>query len=61
MAKQPSTLTLPFRRLANPYTRYRYAAWIHCVRVGLALLASMLLTSALKPPTASGPRSRCWW
>lgn len=50
MAKQPSILTLPFRRLANPYTRYRYAAWIHCVRVGPALLASMLLTSALKLP-----------
>lgn len=48
--KQPSILTLPFRRLANPYTRYRYAAWIHCIRVGLALLASMLMTSALKLP-----------
>lgn len=50
MANHPSILTLPFRRLANPYTRYRYAAWIHCIRVGLALLASMLLTSALSLP-----------
>ncbi|SDI19081.1 FUSC family protein [Pseudomonas panipatensis] len=43
-------LTLPFRRLANPYSRYRYAAWIHCARVGLALLASMLLTSGIDLP-----------
>ncbi|MCY1267261.1 Inner membrane protein YeeA [compost metagenome] len=50
MAKLPHFLTLPFRRLANPYTRYRYAAWIHCARVGLALLASMLLASALHIP-----------
>lgn len=40
----------PLRRLANPYTRYRYAAGIHCARVGLALLASILLTTGLNLP-----------
>jgi len=43
-------LTIPFRRLANPYTRFRYAAWIHCARVGLALLASILLTTGIDIP-----------
>ncbi|KAF1052439.1 MAG: Inner membrane protein YeeA [Stenotrophomonas maltophilia] len=43
-------LLQPFRRLASPYSRYRYAAWIHCVRVGLALLASMLLTTGVNLP-----------
>ncbi|MDF3936997.1 FUSC family protein [Pseudomonas citronellolis] len=50
MSTFPERLVLPFRRLANPYTRYRYAAWIHCVRVGLALLASILLTTGIDIP-----------
>lgn len=50
MANVPQSLAVPFRRLANPYTRYRYAAWIHCARVGLALLASILLTTGIDIP-----------
>ncbi|MNZ60435.1 Inner membrane protein YeeA [compost metagenome] len=50
MANLLHHLALPFRRLANPYSRYSYAAWIHCARVGLALLASMLLSSAFSIP-----------
>ncbi|UUC47739.1 FUSC family protein [Pseudomonas citronellolis] len=50
MANILQSLALPWRRLANPYTRYRYAAWIHCVRVGLALLASILLTTGIDIP-----------
>ncbi|MCC3262665.1 hypothetical protein LLE87_31320, partial [Paenibacillus polymyxa] len=50
MANILQSLALPWRRLANPYTRYRYAAWIHCVRVGLALLASIAWVIRLTHP-----------
>jgi uncharacterized membrane protein YccC len=36
--------------LGSPYFRYRYAKYLHAVRVGLALLASIALTSGIDIP-----------
>lgn len=38
------------RAVSSPYYRYRYAKALHAVRVGLALLASILLTTGIGVP-----------
>jgi len=41
---------MELRRLLSPEYRYRYARLIHAARVGLSILTSILLTSALHVP-----------
>jgi len=45
-----SRLARMWRALASPYYRYRNAKVIHSVRVGLAMLASILATSGIDIP-----------
>ncbi|RAR56935.1 fusaric acid resistance family protein [Paraburkholderia unamae] len=48
--RRRSRLGRMWRALASPYYRYRNARLIHSVRVGLAMLASILATSGIDIP-----------
>lgn len=48
---RPRALAARFARaVSSPYYRYRYARALHAVRVGLAMLASILVTTGINIP-----------